>query len=211
MKAFSFALVALSAWLTSEASAGPAAAIQNIRPRDATAELLLQFGSERSSTFRRLVRDLERSSVIVYIDVRQEGRHPIGGGLHFLTEAQGVRWVRARVDSGTSSVGRTHQDVVRLTAILAHELRHALEAAAANMRNVWSSRFTSVRSAWTSMTRSILGMARAPRRREWPAGSAERGRLKRSKQALSESDMRRFDEDVHLERGGERDRALDGR
>ena len=39
--------------------------------------------------------------------------------------------MRARVDSGTASSGRTYQDLVRLTAILGHELRHALEAAEA--------------------------------------------------------------------------------
>ena len=112
-----------------------AASVQNVRPRDKTAELLLRFGGERSERFRQILRELERSNIVVYIDVRQDAAHPVGGGLNFLSQAQGLRWVRAFVDSGTPSQSRTYQDIVRLTAILAHELRHALEASQAPTLN----------------------------------------------------------------------------
>jgi hypothetical protein len=123
------------------ADAGPAVAapteLRHIRPRDAVATLLLQFGNGKSARFRELVRVLERSNVIVYIEVRQQSAHPASGGLTFIGEANGIRWVRALVDSGTPSYLRTCQDVVRLTAILGHELQHALEASQApTMRNV---------------------------------------------------------------------------
>jgi hypothetical protein len=115
------------------AAAGPAAApsLDNIRPRDAAGELLLRFGAQRSPTFRGIVRELEHSHVIVYVEVRQDAAHPVGGALHFIGAAGGVRWVRARVDSGTANRARAFEDIVRLTAILGHELRHALEADAA--------------------------------------------------------------------------------
>jgi hypothetical protein len=75
--------------------------------------------------------------VIVYVEVRQDSRHPASGGLTFIGEAHGIRWVRALVDSGTPSFLRTCQDVVRLTAILGHELQHAMEASQApTMQNV---------------------------------------------------------------------------
>jgi hypothetical protein len=120
------------------ASSAPApAALRRIRPRDTVAALFLRFGNEKSARFREVVRALERSNVIVYVEVRQESSHPVGGGLTFIGEANGVRWVRAMVDSGTPSHLRTCQDIVRLTSILGHELQHALEASQApTMQNV---------------------------------------------------------------------------
>jgi len=114
------------------AVAGPLSpAVRNVRPRDTTASLLLRFGNERSARFRELVDTLEASNVIVYIDVRQASEHPVSGGLTFIGESNGLRWVRATVDSGTHSFARTCQDIVRLTSILGHELQHALEASQA--------------------------------------------------------------------------------
>jgi hypothetical protein len=113
------------------------AALRHVRPRDGVASLLLRFGNGKSARFRELVRALEQSRVIVYVDVRQDAGHPASGGLTFMGEASGIRWVRATVDSGTPSYFRTCQDVVRLTAILGHELQHALEASQAEtLQNV---------------------------------------------------------------------------
>jgi hypothetical protein len=121
---------------TATATAAPAT-MNHIRPRDTVAALFLRFGTEKSARFRELVHTLERSNVIVYVDVRQESAHPVSGGLTFIGEASGVRWVRATVDSGTASYLRTCQDIVRLTSILGHELQHALEASQApTMRNI---------------------------------------------------------------------------
>ena len=149
MRAMSLVFVvvyALAAAVPSEAGPPPAsgptvapatAALRHVRPRDAVATLLLRFGREKSARFRELVRDLEESKVIVYVDVRQDSGHRPSGGLTFIAEAGGIRWVRAMVDSGTPSYARTCQDVVRLTAILGHELQHALEASQApTLRNV---------------------------------------------------------------------------
>ena len=112
-------------------------AVQRVRPRDTIAALLLQFGNEKSARFREIVGALGRPNVIVYVEVRQDSSHPVSGGLTFIGEANGIRWVRARVDSGTPSYLRTCQDIVRLTSILGHELQHALEASEApTMQNV---------------------------------------------------------------------------
>jgi hypothetical protein len=119
------------------APAAAPAAVHRVRPRDPVAALFLRFGNEKSARFRESVRALERSNVIVYVEVRQQSAHPVGGGLTFIGEANGVRWVRAMVDSGTSSHIRTYQDIVRLTSILGHELQHALEASqATSLQNV---------------------------------------------------------------------------
>jgi hypothetical protein len=130
------AVVSLLA-IAASAAAGPAAprplasSVQNIRARDNVATLFLRFGHEKSARFREIVRALEGSNVIVYVDVRLDAEHPVGGGLTFIGEAHGIRWVRATVDSGTANYARTCQDIVRLTSILGHELQHALEASQA--------------------------------------------------------------------------------
>jgi hypothetical protein len=105
--------------------------LPNVRPRDATAALFLRFGLEQSQRFRDIVGALERSKTIVYVEVRERTEHPRSGGLNFLGETNGLRWVRARVDSGTGSHARTLADIIHLTAILGHELHHALEASEA--------------------------------------------------------------------------------
>jgi hypothetical protein len=108
-----------------------ATSVLNLRARDAAAALFLRFGTEKSARFREIVDTLEASNVIVYVEVRQDAAHPVGGGLTFIAEAHGIRWVRATVDSGTADYARTCQDIVRLTSILGHELQHALEASQA--------------------------------------------------------------------------------
>jgi hypothetical protein len=131
------AVVYLLAAVAAPSAAGPlAASVQNVRARDTAAALFLKFGREKSPHFRELVDTLEASNVIVYVEVRQDAGHPVGGGLTFVGEAHGIRWLRATVDSGTMNYARTCQDIVRLTSILGHELQHALEASqAASMRD----------------------------------------------------------------------------
>jgi hypothetical protein len=125
-------VVFLLAAAVAPAASGPlSAAVPNVRARDSAAALMLRFGSAKSARFRELVQTLEQSNVIVYVEVRQDAEYPVGGGLTFIGETHGVRWVRAIVDSGTMNYARTCQDIVRLTAILGHELQHALEASQA--------------------------------------------------------------------------------
>jgi hypothetical protein len=146
MRAMPFVFVVVCALMAgAPAVAGPAseagsvpAAMRRVRPRDPAATLLFRFGMDKSARFREIVRTLEQSNVIVYVEVRQEAEHPVSGGLTFIGEAQGVRWVRAVVDSGTASYISTCQDIVRLTSILGHELQHALEASeAASLSDVY--------------------------------------------------------------------------
>ena len=103
----------------------------NIRPRDSLANTLIHFGTEKSPTFRQLVRQLGRSNVIVYVDVQQEADRPEGGSLQFIGEGAGTRWVLATVSTGTSNFAVARQRLVSLTATLGHELQHAREVAKA--------------------------------------------------------------------------------
>src|SRR5689334_9518297 len=85
---------------------------RHVRPRDETAALFLRFGMEKSARFREIVAALERANVIVYVDVRMDATRPVGGGLNYLSEVGGIRWVRAVVDSGTANFASTCQDIV---------------------------------------------------------------------------------------------------
>jgi hypothetical protein len=135
MRALPLVLVVVSALAVSAPSgAGPAPVfdrLQNVRALDAHATLLLRFGREHSPYFRELVRALEASRTIVYVEVRLDSAEGVSGGLNYVGAAAGWRWVRARVDAGTSTPARAYQNIVNLTAILAHELHHAREAAEA--------------------------------------------------------------------------------
>lgn len=108
-------------------------ALSRVRARDGFASLLLRYGMSESSTFRGLVEELDASAVIVYVEVRQEAGHAMGGQLRLITETQGVRWVRVVVDTGTTHLNTAQQRLVQLTAILGHELQHAREVAQASV------------------------------------------------------------------------------
>ena len=102
---------------------------QSVRPRDATASILVQFGRDRSQTFRDLLADLRRSDVIVYVDVHDDPANTEAGTLRFIGGGNGVRFVMATVETGTSRPAAVQENLVALTATLGHELQHAREVA----------------------------------------------------------------------------------
>ena len=53
----------------------------HLRPMQKDAEDLIAQGMAQSPTFRRLVNQIERSDVIVYVDLRPDMRDSIGGSL----------------------------------------------------------------------------------------------------------------------------------
>jgi hypothetical protein len=110
--------------------------IERIRARDAMADALLQFGTERSATFRALLEDLRRSNVIVYVQVQQDPEATSGGSLRFIGSSGGFRWVMATVETGTSRLSAVQENRVKLTATLGHELQHAREVSDA--RAIWT-------------------------------------------------------------------------
>ena len=105
--------------------------MESVRARDAAADQLLQFGTERSSTFRALLEELGQSDVIVYVQVQHDPRSTTRGSLQFMGSGGRFRWVMATVETGTSRLSSFQENLVRLTAILGHELQHAREVAAA--------------------------------------------------------------------------------
>jgi hypothetical protein len=93
---------------------------RQIRTTDARLRRLLVEGMRTSPTLRALVERLEASDVVVYL--RCDGNRLVWDGrLTFVSSAGGYRYVVVRVARLTSPASQI--------AIMAHELRHAVEIA----------------------------------------------------------------------------------
>jgi hypothetical protein len=98
-----------------------------IRPMQDVGARLLADGIAHSPTFRWLVDRLDRSNVIVYIDVRPDMPAHLGGSLRFLARSATDHFVKIQLNRQFQ--GRT------LVALLAHELQHAVEVAESGQVN----------------------------------------------------------------------------
>lgn len=111
--------------LTTHADAGPPPQVINstarVRSMDGLGRKLLAEGMAKSSTFRRLVHRLDRSDVIVYIELRPDLPPNVGGSLRFLARSATDRFLLVRLN-------RAHAQPT-LIALLGHELQHAVEVA----------------------------------------------------------------------------------
>jgi hypothetical protein len=114
MRYFSIAFFLVASSLA--ASAEP----QSLRPLDPTATHIITQALARSPSVRTLVRELEASDVIVHIETcwQLPGAQ---GAMRFVTRRGGRRYLRITIASGLPPQSRT--------AILGHELQHALEVA----------------------------------------------------------------------------------
>lgn len=90
---------------------------------DPLVQVSFDMGMERSATFRGLLDALRNSDLIVYIGSESLMAAPVIGEIHFLTSAGPHRYLRVLVKSELSPWDRA--------AMIAHELQHALEVAAA--------------------------------------------------------------------------------
>ena len=96
--------------------------IPRLRPTSDVARDLLAEAMSRSPTIKRLVRDLEASDLFVYVELR----HDIGAApaeTAFMVANHAGRFLRVTVDA--------RFEPRRRIELLGHELRHALEIAAA--------------------------------------------------------------------------------
>lgn len=102
----------------------PAGASIGPRVRGATPAVntMIANGIRRSATFARLVRDIDQTDVIVYIEITNQMPTGLDGRLTFLTSAGGFRYLRVQI---VPTIAK--DDVI---AVVGHELQHALEVAA---------------------------------------------------------------------------------
>ena len=92
-----------------------------IRPMHAPVESLVAAGMARSATFRALVRHLEASDVIVYIEARHDLRRGVGASMKYVTSSASDRFLRIQLNAAYNTN--------TLVALLGHELQHAVEVA----------------------------------------------------------------------------------
>lgn len=95
--------------------------VPRIRPLGESAVLVLQRGIAHSPTFRELVERLERSDVFVYISVEPRPESKCPGATRFVTASKYSRFLHISLDRAVPP-----KDMI---ALLAHELRHAIEIA----------------------------------------------------------------------------------
>jgi len=93
----------------------------HLRTTDDRLRRLLELGTRTSPTFRALVHRLLESDVVVYLWCDRADTAPADGRLTFVSAVGGYRYVVVRLV-------RFHSHA-RQIALMAHELRHAIEIA----------------------------------------------------------------------------------
>jgi hypothetical protein len=98
-------------------------AAENRRLRAATPRVgaLITEGIRRSRTFAGLVNDIHRTNVIIYVEASMGLPIEVAGRILFAGAAGDQRYLRVQV---RATLGRD-----QMIAVIAHELRHALEVA----------------------------------------------------------------------------------
>ena len=98
---------------------------RHVRATDRGIEFLLKIGAEHSATFARLLAQLEASDVMVYIERSHQLPASLDGRLLVMPVTGPVRYVRIQIGD------RPEAGVHEAVALIAHELRHAVEIAGA--------------------------------------------------------------------------------
>ena len=93
----------------------------HVRVTDLRLRSLFEEGNDRSPTFQALVRRLEQSNVVVYIEGDRWATTSFAGRLSFLSTVAGTRYLLIRVAPLPSSIQQL--------AMMGHELQHAVEVA----------------------------------------------------------------------------------
>ncbi|HSC27374.1 MAG TPA: hypothetical protein VLD67_08875 [Vicinamibacterales bacterium] len=92
---------------------------RRVRTTDASVRKVLAAGLERSPTFAALMTALDRTDVIVYIEINRKLPTVIAGRLLIVPAATPQRYLRIEIAPGGS--------LLDLVATVGHELQHALE------------------------------------------------------------------------------------
>lgn len=105
------------------ASSQPADVSQepHLRTTERRLRSLIDEGMRNSPTFRSLVDRLTASDVVVYLQTEPRWPNHVDGRLTFASAAGGYRYVVVRL--------RDQHSRLRMLALIAHELRHAVEVA----------------------------------------------------------------------------------
>lgn len=114
-------ILAMAATVPVSPSAALESPTRHIRSAVPYVTSLLKDGFYKSPTFARLVTRLQRSDLIVYVELRSQMPAGVEGQLLMLPRAHDTRYVRIQIGMQASA-----SDAI---ALLAHELEHATELA----------------------------------------------------------------------------------
>jgi hypothetical protein len=90
-----------------------------LRANDGRSAAILLDGLDRSETFRHLVDEIEKSDVIVYLEVQPALKKSLAGKLTWITATGSFRYVRISLNPDLANDA--------MIATLGHELQHAVE------------------------------------------------------------------------------------
>jgi hypothetical protein len=114
------ALAVLAILLGSGSSAAAARSpTSHLRPQSPRIERWLDAAEQSSPTVRALVERIERSDVIVYMDIRHDLRTNVSAGLTWMAATESARLVRASL--------RPDLPLADAVSMIAHELQHVVE------------------------------------------------------------------------------------
>jgi hypothetical protein len=106
----------------SQASRLNAEAVPHVRPASAAARQLIDAAARDSPTVRRLIEQVQQSDIFVYVQLTGSPQVPTASTTFTVATPRG-RYLRILINAGTPIWTRTE--------MLAHELQHVLEIAAA--------------------------------------------------------------------------------
>lgn len=92
-----------------------------VRAADGRTAAILRDGLNRSETVRALVEELERSNVIVYLEIQWNLKRGLAGNLAWVAATKTFRYVRISLNPELTADA--------MVATLGHELQHAVEIA----------------------------------------------------------------------------------
>lgn len=95
--------------------------VPRLRPQSPRIAAWIERGRAESETFRALADRIERSDVIVYLDIQPGLRSGVAACLTWMSATPSVRFVRASV--------RPDLPAREAVAMIAHELQHVVEVA----------------------------------------------------------------------------------
>ena len=98
-----------------------AADMVRVRAADGRTASILRDGVARSETVRALVNEIERSDLIVYLEIQWNLSRGLAGNLAWVAATKAARYVRVSLNPELTTDA--------MVATLAHELQHAVEIA----------------------------------------------------------------------------------
>jgi hypothetical protein len=172
-------ILALTLVAASVPAPGGAPSFPHVRVQNERVARILTSALDRSPTLRRLVDTLDRSDVIVYVEVQPQLPRALPAGMIFVGAGAGMRYLRIVLNP-------VNTELIMLS-MLGHELQHAVEVVSApwvQSRETLAEHFSRIGTRSLNGTGYETEAARRAGRvvtHEFLANGARPGRIARSR------------------------------